>query len=58
MGKERGSGLGRRGAKAHAESPDLDKHLIAHSSPGFCWRAIDRHGLSVPGELQGEFFLH
>lgn len=37
---------------------DLDEHLVAHSSPGFGWGAIDRHGLSVSGELQGEFLLH
>lgn len=38
---------------------DLDKHLVAHSGSGGLGRgAVDRHGLPIPGELQGEFLLH
>lgn len=38
---------------------NFDEHLVADSRPGgFCWGAINRHGLSVTGELQSEFLLH
>lgn len=35
----------------------LDKHL-AHGGAGLVGSAVDRHGLAVPGEFQGELLLH
>lgn len=57
-GEERGSEGRRRGRLGPPLTSDLDKHLVADSSPGLGWGTVHRHGLSVSGELQGAFLLH